>query len=65
MITSGLIDTHIHGCFGEDTSDASPEGIVKMARELYKIGVSAFTPTTMTIPFDQIKRCFDSMICHR
>ena len=61
MITSGFIDTHIHGCFGEDTSDASPEGIVKMARELYKIGVSAFTPTTMTIPFDQIKRCFDSI----
>ena len=62
MITSGFIDTHIHGCFGEDTSDASPEGIVKMARELRKIGVSAFTPTTMTIPFDQIERCFEAVL---
>ena len=61
MITSGFVDTHIHGCFGQDTSDASPEGIVKMARGLADIGVTAFTPTTMTLPFDQIEKCFEAV----
>ena len=31
-----FIDTHIHGAFGEDVSDASSEGIVKMAKLLPK-----------------------------
>ena len=56
-----FIDTHIHGAFGEDISDASWEGIVKMARRLPEFGVKAFCPTTMTISEDNIMRCFEAV----
>ena len=56
-----FIDTHIHGAFGEDISDASAEGIVRMARRLPEFGVKAFCPTTMTISEDNIMRCFEAV----
>ena len=56
-----FIDTHIHGAFGEDISDASCDGIVKMARRLPEFGVRAFCPTTMTISEDNIMRCFEAV----
>ena len=56
-----FIDTHIHGAFGEDVSDASADGIVKMAKMLPSFGVKAFCPTTMTISEDNIMRCFDAV----
>lgn len=55
------IDTHIHGAFGEDVSDASVSGIVNMARRLPEFGVKAFCPTTMTISEDNIMACFDAV----
>ena len=61
MIPHGYVDTHIHGCFGCDTSDADPLGIVKMSRALVNEGVTAFMPTTMTISFDDIRRCFEAV----
>lgn len=60
-----FIDTHIHGAFGEDVSDASAEGIVKMARRLPEFGVRAFCPTTMTISEDNIMRCFEAVAAAR
>lgn len=56
-----FIDTHIHGAFGEDISDASESGVIKMARNLPKFGVRAFCPTTMTISEDDIMRCFEAV----
>lgn len=56
-----FIDTHIHGAFGEDVSDASSEGIIKMAKRLPEFGVTAFCPTTMTISEDNIMRCFEAV----
>ncbi len=56
-----FIDTHIHGAFGEDVSDASVDGIVKIARNLPSFGVKAFCPTTMTISVDNILRCFEAV----
>lgn len=61
MIPHGYIDTHIHGCFGCDTSDADPDGIVTMSRKLAGYGVTAFMPTTMTLSFDDIRRCFEAV----
>ncbi|MCQ2516785.1 MAG: amidohydrolase family protein [Saccharofermentans sp.] len=55
------IDTHIHGAFGFDTSDADVNGLVNMARLLPGLGVKAFCPTTMTLPEDQIYRVFESV----
>ena len=56
-----FVDTHIHGAFGEDVSDASCEGIIKMARRLPEFGVKAFCPTTMTISEDNIMSCFEAV----
>lgn len=61
MIRHGFIDTHIHGCFGCDMSDADPNGIVTMSRKLIENGVTAFMPTTMTLSYDDIRRCFESV----
>ena len=53
-VAPGLIDIHIHGYLNEDTCDAKPEGIKKMAYGVAQNGVTAFLPTTMTVSKDQI-----------
>ncbi len=53
-VAPGLVDIHIHGYLGEDTSDAKPEGIKKMAYGVAQNGVTAFLPTTMTVEKEQI-----------
>lgn len=60
-ITPGLFDSHIHGCFGTDISDAAPEDIVKMSYMLARSGVSAFLPTTMTMTEDKIRRALSAV----
>lgn len=49
-VAPGLIDVHIHGYLGEDTSDCKPEGIRIMSEGLVKKGVTGWLPTTVTIP---------------
>ena len=53
-VAPGLVDIHIHGYLGEDTCDAKPEGIKKMAYGVIQNGVTAFLPTTMTVSKEQI-----------
>lgn len=53
-VAPGLVDIHIHGYLGEDTCDAKPDGIKKMAYGVIQNGVTAFLPTTMTVSMDQI-----------
>ena len=53
-VAPGLVDIHIHGYLGEDTCDAKPEGIKKMAYGIAKNGVTSFLPTTMTVAKDEI-----------
>ena len=53
-VAPGLVDIHIHGYLGEDTCDAKPEGIKKMAYGVAKNGVTSFLPTTMTVSKPEI-----------
>ena len=53
-VAPGLVDIHIHGYLGEDTCDANPDGIRKMAYGIAQNGVTAFLPTTMTVSMEQI-----------
>ncbi len=53
-IAPGLVDIHIHGYLGEDTCDAKPDGIKKMAYGIAQNGVTSFLPTTMTVAKDEI-----------
>lgn len=53
-VAPGLIDVHIHGYLGEDTSDCKPEGIKMMSEGLVKKGVTGWLPTTVTIPREEL-----------
>lgn len=55
-VAPGLVDIHIHGYLGEDTSDGNADGIYKMANGVMKNGVTSFCPTTMTVSMDEINQ---------
>lgn len=55
-VVPGLIDLHFHGCVGEDFSDASPDGLQKMAEYELCQGVTYICPAGMTLPEEQLMR---------
>lgn len=55
-VMPGLVDIHIHGYMGEDTSDGNIKGLEKISNALIKNGVTAFCPTTMTVDMKDIKK---------
>ena len=59
LVSPGLIDLHIHGYLGEDTSDGSAEGIRTVAKGLLRNGVTTFLPTTMTIHWQELEQAFN------
>lgn len=44
----GFVDVHVHGAVDHDTMDASPDGLLAMARYYAQHGVTGFLPTTWT-----------------
>ncbi len=60
-VAPGLVDIHIHGYLGEDVSDASVDGIKKMAAGIAKNGVTSWCPTTMTVSMPEILAAFDAV----
>lgn len=57
-VIPGLVDVHIHGAMGADFSDGDVQGLQKMARYLAKSGVTAFTPASMTLPYETLEKAF-------
>lgn len=55
-VSPGLVDTHIHGYQGADTSDGDPDGVRKMARGLMENGVTSFLPTTLTVEWSLLEK---------
>ena len=55
-VSSGFIDVHIHGAGGCDTMDGTGEALNTIAKTIVKHGTTAFTPTTMTVSIDDIKK---------
>ncbi len=53
-VIPGLIDLHFHGCMGDDLSDASAEGLHRMAAYEARRGVTAICPASMTLPHDRL-----------
>ncbi len=53
-IVPGFIDVHVHGSQGADTMDATPDAIHSMGRYLARHGVTAFCPTTMAAPANDV-----------
>ncbi|HPF16293.1 MAG TPA: N-acetylglucosamine-6-phosphate deacetylase [Thermotogota bacterium] len=52
----GFVDTHIHGCVGEDFSNTDFNGISQMEKFLYSRGVTTVLATTLSLPFDAIRK---------
>ena len=57
-VIPGLVDIHTHGCMGCDFSDGDIDGLRKIGIEMAKRGVTAFAPTSMTLPYDRLEKAF-------
>ena len=53
-LAPGFIDMHIHGCAGADTMDAEGAALAVLSQKLPQTGVTAFLPTTMTLPLEVV-----------
>lgn len=51
----GFVDVHTHGCMGHDAM-AGEMSLRGMSRALYRLGVAAFLPTTMSAPETETRR---------
>ena len=50
----GLIDVHFHGALGEDFSDATSEGLKKIAQYELENGITSICPASMTLPEEEL-----------
>ena len=55
-VIPGLVDVHIHGAVGADFSDGDYEGLEAMAKHLLRVGVTAFAPASMTLPYETLQK---------
>lgn len=61
-VIPGLVDVHIHGAVGHDFCDGNPEGLKETATYLKNHGVTSFCPTSMTLPAEELKKIFQSVL---
>ena len=64
-VIPGLVDVHFHGCVGEDFSDATPDGLQRMADYELSQGVTYICPAGMTLPEDQLTNICKNAAAHR
>ena len=64
-VIPGLVDVHFHGCVGEDFSDATPEGLQRMADYELSRGVTYICPAGMTLPEDQLTAICANAAAHK
>ena len=64
-VIPGLVDVHFHGCVGEDFSDATPEGLQKIADYELSQGVTYLCPAGMTLPEEQLTAICKNTAAHR
>ncbi|MGN0908820.1 MAG: N-acetylglucosamine-6-phosphate deacetylase [Succinivibrio sp.] len=60
VVIPGLCDIHLHGSCGEDMSDGSPEGLMRMAAWEACHGTTSFCPATMTVSKGEILKAMAS-----
>ncbi len=54
MLAPGFIDLHVHGALGAETMDATPQALRTMCGFYARSGVTAYLPTTLTAPHEQV-----------
>ncbi len=60
-VIPGLIDLHMHGYRGFDASDSSLDAVTEISKAITENGVTAFCPTTMTMPKKDIKTALSNI----
>ena len=58
-LSPGFIDVHIHGAGGCDTMDGTVESLNTIAKTIVKHGTTSFTPTTMTVAAEDIRKSME------
>ena len=53
-VAPGFLNVHIHGCGGADTMDEDADALTTIRKKQAEMGVTAFLPTTMTCPWNEI-----------
>lgn len=64
-VIPGLVDVHFHGAMGEDFSDATAEGLQKIADYELSQGVTYICPAGMTLPEEQLTAICKTTAAHR
>ena len=59
-VLPGLVDIHIHGSIGYDFSDGNQDGLNFMGRYLAEHGITSFMPASMTLPYEQLEKAFET-----
>ena len=59
-VLPGLVDIHIHGAADADFSDGNLDGLRCMASYLAANGITAFAPTSMTLPLEALQAAFQT-----
>jgi N-acetylglucosamine-6-phosphate deacetylase len=54
FLVPGLVDLQVNGYYGADFGDATPEQWAEITRRLPETGVTAFAPTFITEPLDEM-----------
>ena len=57
-VLPGLIDVHCHGFMGWDASHGDLDELRRMSRRAAQFGVTSWLPTTMTLDWPVLERCF-------
>ena len=64
-VIPGLVDVHFHGAVGEDFSDATAEGLQKIADFELSEGVTYICPAGMTLSEEQLTEVCKTAAAHR
>ena len=57
-VSPGLVDVHCHGFMGWDASNGSLDELRAMSRRMLRWGTTAWLPTTMTLEWPVLEKCF-------
>ena len=60
-IIPGFIDIHIHGGYGQDAMDATPETLNILSENLLSEGTTSFLATTMTQSSEAINKALQNV----
>ena len=64
-VIPGLVDVHFHGCVGEDFSDATPEGLQRIADYELSQGVTYICPAGMTLLEPELEKICRNTAAHQ